>query len=50
MMKDEDLCLAKDVTLKVREEMLNSDRVIFVSPVYAHQVTALMKNFIILTC
>lgn len=30
----------------IREEMLNADGLIFVSPVYAHQVTALMKNFI----
>jgi len=30
----------------IREEMLNADGLIFVSPVYAHHVTALMKNFI----
>jgi multimeric flavodoxin WrbA len=30
----------------IREEMLNADGLIFVLPVYAHQVTALMKNFI----
>ena len=36
----------KDDALMIREEMLNADGLIFVSPVYAHQVTALMKNFI----
>jgi len=46
MAKGEDFCPAKDTTLKIREEMLNSDGVVFVSPVYAHQVTALMKNFV----
>ncbi len=46
MAKGEDFCPAKDITLNIRQEMLNSDGVFFVSPVYAHQVTALMKNFI----
>uniref|UniRef100_A0A7V1EJ68 NADPH-dependent oxidoreductase n=1 Tax=candidate division WOR-3 bacterium TaxID=2052148 RepID=A0A7V1EJ68_UNCW3 len=46
MAKGEDFCPAKDITLKIREEMLKSDGAFFVSHVYAHQVTALMKNFI----
>ncbi len=44
--KGEEFCPAKDITLKIRGEMLNSDGVFFVSPVYGHQITALMKNFI----
>lgn len=46
MAKGEDFCPAKDITLEIRKDMLDSDGVFFVSPVYAHQVTALMKNFI----
>lgn len=46
MAKGEDFCPAKDITLEIRRAMLASDGVIFASPVYAHQVTALMKNFI----
>lgn len=46
MEKGEEYCPEKDITIKIRQEMLNSDAVVFSSPVYAHQVTALMKNFI----
>ena len=46
MTKGEEFCPSKDITIKIRQEMLDSDAVIFSSPVYAHQVTALMKNFI----
>lgn len=40
------LCPIKDDRVKIEEQMLNSDGVIFASPVYVFNVTALMKNFI----
>ena len=42
----EEFCPEKEKTLKIRDKMLESDGVIFASPVYAHNVTALYKNFI----
>ena len=46
MAKGEEFCPIKDDALTIRDEMLNSDGVIFVSPVYINQVTGLMKNFL----
>ncbi len=48
--KSEGLCPARDVTLKIEQALNGADAVIFASPVYAHQVTALMKNFIDHSC
>jgi len=44
--RGEHLCPIKDDRAKIEEQMLNSDGVIFTSPVYVFNVTALMKNFI----
>ena len=45
--EEEEFCLEKEKkTLKIRDKMLESDGAIFASPVYAHNVTALYKNFI----
>ena len=44
--KGEHLCPIKDDRAKIEEQMLNSNGVIFASPVYVFNVTALMKNFI----
>jgi len=44
--RGEDSCPVKDDARAIREEMLASDGVVLASPVYAHQVTARMKNFI----
>jgi len=44
--KGEHLCPIKDDRVKIEAQMLNSDGVIFASPVYVFNVTALMKNFI----
>jgi len=44
--RGEHLCPIKDDRAKIEEQMLNSDGVIFVSPVYVFNITALMKNFI----
>jgi len=44
--KGEHLCPIKDDRARIEEQMLNSDGVIFTSPVYVFNVTALMKNFI----
>ncbi len=44
--KGEHLCPIKDDRPKIEEQMLNSDGIIFASPVYVFSVTALMKNFI----
>ncbi len=41
----EDNCPLKDDREKIVKEMLNADGVIFASPVYTMQITALMKNF-----
>ena len=44
--RGEQFCPIKDDRAKIEEQMLNSDGVIFTSPVYVFNVTALMKNFI----
>jgi multimeric flavodoxin WrbA len=44
--RGEHLCPIKDDRAKIEEQMLNSDGVIFASPVYVYNITALMKNFI----
>jgi len=44
--RGEQLCPIKDDRAKIEEQMLNSNGVIFASPVYVFNVTALMKNFI----
>jgi multimeric flavodoxin WrbA len=44
--KGENLCPLQDDRVKIEEQMLRADGVIFVSPNYACGVTALMKNFI----
>ena len=45
VIRGEHLCPIKDDRAKIEEQMLNSDGVIFASPVYVFNVTALMKNF-----
>jgi multimeric flavodoxin WrbA len=45
MRKGEDACPVKDCAAEIRRELLAADGIIFSSPVYVHQVTALMKNF-----
>lgn len=44
--KGEEHCPAKDDRDLLLEKLLNSDGVIFATPSYAFQVTALMKNFL----
>lgn len=39
-------CIVKDDTLEIKEKMIKADHIIFVTPVYAHNVTGLLKNFI----
>ncbi len=41
----EDKCPLKDDREKIVKEMMDSDGVLFASPVYTMQITALMKNF-----
>ena len=41
----EDKCPLKDDRENIVKEMLESDGVLFASPVYTMQITALMKNF-----
>jgi len=41
----EDKCPLKDDREKIVKEMINADGVLFASPVYTMQITALMKNF-----
>lgn len=41
----EDKCPLKDEREKIVKEMLDADGVLFASPVYTMQITALMKNF-----
>jgi multimeric flavodoxin WrbA len=41
----EDKCPLKDDREKIVKEMLDADGVLFASPVYTMQITALMKNF-----
>lgn len=43
--KGEGNCPHKEVTSVLLDKMMNSEVVIFASPVYEHQITALMKNF-----
>ena len=44
--RGEQFCPIKDDRAKIEKQMLNSDGVIFASPVYVFNVTTLMKNFI----
>lgn len=44
MRKGEDSCPLNDDIPMIRDKMLNSDGVIFTSPVYVHSVTASIKN------
>jgi len=44
--RGEHLCPIKDDRANIEEQMINSDGVIFASPVYVYNITALMKNFI----
>ena len=45
MKKGEDKCPIKDDAPAIRNKILSADGMIFCSPVYEHQVTALLKNF-----
>jgi len=45
MKKGEDSCPCKDDSIMLRDKMLAADGMIFISPVYVHTVSALMKNF-----
>jgi multimeric flavodoxin WrbA len=45
MRKGEDACPTKDSAAELRKQLMSADGIIFASPVYVHQVTALMKNF-----
>lgn len=42
---DEYLCPLKDDTIKIKKIMENSNIIIFASPVYENNISALMKNF-----
>lgn len=44
--RGEDFCPLKDDRVQIEEKMLGADGIIFVSPVYCQNVSALMKNFI----
>lgn len=44
MRKGEEACPINDA-LEIRDRLLEADGIIFVSPVYVHTVSALMKNF-----
>lgn len=44
--KGEDLCPLKDDVKSIKQKILEADGIIFASPVYSMNVTALMKNFI----
>lgn len=46
IMKGPETCPLKDDRAKIEEKMREADGVIFVSPIYSQNVTALMKNFI----
>lgn len=45
MKKGEDKCPCRDDSIELRDKMLSADGIIFISPVYVHTVSALMKNF-----
>jgi multimeric flavodoxin WrbA len=45
MKKGEEKCPCKDDSIMLRDKMLSSDGIIFISPVYVHTISALMKNF-----
>ena len=44
MKKGEEKCPCRDDSIMVRDKMLSADGIIFISPVYVHTVSALMKN------
>ena len=46
VIKGEDFCPIKDDRAKIEDKMLKSDGVIFVTPCYCQNVSALLKNFI----
>jgi len=46
ILSGEDRCPLKDDRASLEQQMMDSDGVIFASPVYSLQVTALMKNFL----
>ena len=39
-------CMLNDDTNLLREKLVDAEHIIFVSPVYAHNVTGLLKNFV----
>ncbi|WP_419662153.1 NADPH-dependent FMN reductase [Desulfosarcina variabilis str. Montpellier] len=43
MKKGEEKCPLKDDSILLRDKMLAADGIIFISPVYVHTVSALMK-------
>ena len=45
MKKGETACPCKDDAIPLRDRMLAADGIVFISPVYVHTVSALMKNF-----
>ena len=45
MKKGENKCPCRDDSIELRDKMLSADGIIFISPVYVHTVSALMKNF-----
>jgi multimeric flavodoxin WrbA len=45
MKKGEEKCPCKDDSIMLRDKMLSTDGILFVSPVYVHTVSAIMKNF-----
>ena len=45
MKKGEEKCPCKDDSILLRDKMLSADGILFISPVYVHTVSALMKNF-----
>ncbi len=45
MKKGEEKCPCKDDSIMLRDKMLAADGILFISPVYVHTVSALMKNF-----
>lgn len=45
MKKGEEYCPCKDDSLILRDKMASADGIVFISPVYVHSVSAIMKNF-----